>query len=111
MNSAGGVDGDLLLEHKLAINAPGASAVERMVEHRQRIPVGRAALGCTITHGESGKRSKFFFHLAATHAFERAFADAGFGLRRTARDASEIAPSEREAFVRRDVANHEQDRV
>src|SRR5437879_12842942 len=105
MDPAGGIDGDLLLQHKAAINAAGTAAVESLVEHGQGVPVGRSALGRAIADRESGQGVEFFLHFAATHALEWRFAEVGLRMRRAGQDTSELSPHELDAFVEWDMSN------
>ena len=99
LNAAAGIHRDLLLEHELAIDAAGAAAVQRVIEHGRGIPVRRFALGRAIAHGEGRQRAEFFFHLSAAQSVERPFANVRGRLRRPGRNASEMTASEREAFL------------
>ena len=70
LDAAGGVHGDLLLEHELAIDAAGAASVQGLIEHGQRVPIGRAAFGRAIADGDARQRAEFFLDLGAAHGIE-----------------------------------------
>ena len=91
IDAAAGVHGDLLFEDQLAIDAAGAAAVERLVEHGQRVPVGRAASRRAVADGDAGQRAEFFLDFAAALALEGRFADVGGGPGRAGGDALEMA--------------------
>ena len=104
-------DGDLFFEHELAVDAPGAAAVEDAVEDCHRVPIGRFARGRGVADGQRRKSAEWLGNFTAAFLCLRRLGNIGAGRHGAARNVVEVALGEDEGFGRVEIAKHKENGV